>query len=413
MNATQRFWLILTLAVILDFYIIWTWRRYRRISHADNKQAKSLQVLRGSILIRSMFPDRVSNWVSRFWQNDNIKRRLLISLELLLIGFWALWVGREYLNFDSSIVPSGREFGSTIQTHHLWTRFKECGWCATWNGSERGGYPAFADVQGSMLHPLTIITTLIWGVINGVKISLVVSFWVAGVAQWWLARELKLSWLPRLWSAGIAVVGGHLAGRMELGVVGVVLSTAMSSLIFAGVLYVARGGGRRAAVLLGVVIASAIVSGQGYLQLGLLGILPALSFLLLDREFNLKPMWKDYALAAGLAFLFAAPFLIPFTHFYPNFVKDSDPEFKSAQALQYLPLNLIINDWQYYKSEILGKFPYPYLYTLYIGWVPIILAVVGLSMKKREDRNWLWFLLSSAILEFFIASAIPLKWLAN
>jgi hypothetical protein len=258
-----------------------------------------------------------------------------------------------------------------------------------------------------------IFTTLIWGVVNGAKIALVISLWFAGLAQWWLARELKLGLLPRLWSAGMAVVGGHLAGRMELGAFGVVLSTAMSSLVFAGILYVARGGGRRAAVLLGVVTASALLSGQGYIQIGLIGTLPAFAFLLLDKKFNFRTVWKDFALAAVLTLLLAAPFILPFTHFSPNFFKEADPEFKVAQPLAYLPLNLVIDDWGYYNSEILGKFPYPHLYTLFIGWVPVIFAVIGLSMSKRADRPRLFSLGGGVVLAFMIGSAVILKWIVK
>ena len=122
----------------------------------------------------------------------------------------------------------------------------------------------------------------------------------------------------------MAVVGGHLAGRMELGVFGVVFSTAMCSLVFAGIFSVARGGGKRSAVLLGIVTASALLSGQGYIQIGLLGILPAMGFLLFDDERKLLPLWKDYALSLVLALLLAAPFLVPFLHFSPPTVGGSD-----------------------------------------------------------------------------------------
>src|SRR3712207_7544063 len=44
--------------------------------------------------------------------------------------------------------------------------------CATWHGGLRGGYPLFADPHGSMLHPLVMVTTLGWGVLNGAKLAL-------------------------------------------------------------------------------------------------------------------------------------------------------------------------------------------------------------------------------------------------
>ncbi len=348
-----------------------------------------------------------------YLENEKNREELIVFLELGLLALWALWVGRAYLDFDLRVIPSGGEFLSAIQTHYLWVQVQECGWCALWNGFERGGYPAFVDIHGSMLHPVVILTTLALGVLNGAKLALVISLWFAGLAQWWLARVLKLGWIPRLWSGAMAIVGGHLAGRMELGAFGVVLSTAMCSLFFAAAISVAKGGGRRSVVLLAVVSASAALSGQGYIQVGLVGVLPAMLFLFFGDEKERTYLRKNYLQAFGLAVLLAAVFLVPLIHFSPNFSKYTDPEFASAQPLSYLPLNLLIDDWGYYKSDVLSKFPYPYLYALYIGWIPVVLAIIGLSLGKRKDRRLLYFFSTGILLEFLIGSAVLLKWAAK
>ncbi len=413
MTDLQWFLLLLALAVVLDIWFVWGRHRYRRLQQEQNDLEEDSRVSKWRLFMKSGLPDRVMVWLAQLHENQKLKRKLGLVLEVLLIGAWALWVGREYLDFDPSVVPTGREFGSAIQTHHVWTWFKECGWCALWNGSERGGYPAFVDVHGSMLHPIVIGTTLLWGVVNGTKVALVISFWFAGLAQWWMARELRLGRLPRLWSAGMAVVGGHLTGRMALGSFDAVLSVAMASLVLASVLSVARRGGRSSTVLLGVLTASVILSGHGYFQVGLLGLLPAFVFLLIDKKLGLRPVWKNYVLALVLALFLAAPLLVPFVHFSTNFIKHTDPDFEAAQSLAYMPLNLVIDDWHYYHSEALGKLPFPHLYNFYIGWVPVILAIVGLCMSRRKDRRIIWFMLAGALMMFMVGSAVVLKWVAN
>ena len=40
--------------------------------------------------------------------------------EVAIIVLWALFVTRPYQNFDANLVPTGREYLSAIQTHHLW-----------------------------------------------------------------------------------------------------------------------------------------------------------------------------------------------------------------------------------------------------------------------------------------------------
>lgn len=332
------------------------------------------------------------------------------ALELALIAALALWVGRAYLDFDVNLVPAGREYGSTVQSHHLWTQVKDCGWCAMWNGSERGGTPAFVDILGSMLHPLVAVTTLAFGVVNGTKLALIAALWTAGLAQWSLARVLRLGWVARLWSGLAAVVGGHLATRMEMGFFGLLLSTAMSSLVFAPALAVKRFGGRRKTILLSVALALTILAGQGYLQIGLICLSPAFLLLILDSDLRIRPAWREYAVAAGLASLLAAPLLVPLAHFWPNFVKAMDWNLSAAQPLRYFVLNLVIDDFGVIAGSALDKLPHA-AYSMYIGWLPILLAVLCLRLARPKDREALLFLAASATLALVTASGMPLRWL--
>ena len=350
---------------------------------------------------------------SKWLGNSSLRQQLIIIAELATIAIWVLIVGHGYLDMNPELWPVGGEFGLQIQSNHLWTQFQKCGWCAVWNGSEQGGLPAFVDIHGSMLHPIVVITTLIWGVVNGVKITLLISLWLAGVAQWWIARELKLGALPRLWSAGIAVAGGELCSRMETGNYQLILSAASASLLIAAILYLFRRGGRRGAVLVGKLLASFMLSGQGYLQLGMVQILPATIFLLFDDQGHVSSIWRDFLIAITLGILLAAPLLVPFAHFSPNFSKELGPTFDSAQPLSYLPLNLVIDDLKYYNTDILGKFPFPQLYPLYIGWIPVLLAMLGLSKIRKEDHKIAWFFGFGIFLAFFSASAILNKFLVE
>ena len=73
---------------------------------------------------------------------------------VLCLLVWTLIIARPYLNLDPTLMPNGREYGSAIQTHHFWVQLRECGACALWSGSVRGGNPALVDPYGSLLHPL-------------------------------------------------------------------------------------------------------------------------------------------------------------------------------------------------------------------------------------------------------------------
>jgi hypothetical protein len=306
------------------------------------------------------------------------------------------------------------EFGSAVQPHFVWSQLAQCGACMLWNGSVNGGAPAFADVYGATLHPIVIAATLLFGAINGAKMTLVVSLFVAGAAQWWLARVMGLGRIAGLWSAALAVVGGHLAGRMESGIVTLVLSTAFCSLVVAPGLELALTGQRQATVLFGITLALAATSGQGYLQIGLiLGILPAFAVFLVGRPSHVKLLWKEFALAGLIAVLLSAIFWIPMLHFLPNLNKDADPQFSSAQPFITALANLVTADPASYTSERLGKVPIPHLYINYIGWIPIFFALAGMKLGLRQNRRLVLFFVVATMLVFLAATAITLHVLSG
>jgi len=386
------------LALVLDFFWMRVRKRYRLLGAEGVHEG-------GASRLRQAFAMEIQALRSKRWWR--VSKVVLLEWGGLLL--WAMYVGLPYLNLNENLVPAGREFGSSIAANHFWTQVQRCGWCAVWNGFQRGGYPALADMQSSALHPVVALATLLFGVVNGAKVTLVLSFWFAGLAQWWLARELGVSRLARLWSAAMAVVGGHLSVRMELGVYGMVFSTSMVSFVYAALLSLVNRGDRRATVLLGLALASALLAGQGYMQVGLFFTLPAVLVFFTERAFWRRRVWKNMLLAFGLAALLAAPFLMPFLHFAPNVYKETDAGFKTAQPLLYLPLNLVISDWAYYHTETLGKLPYPHLYGHYIGWVAVLLAVVGLVSQRLLDWRRRAFLALGVLLAFLTGSAVLLK----
>lgn len=339
-----------------------------------------------------------------------MRSRVLTALELVVLLCWTLLVTWPYLNFDMLVVPAGREFLHHIHPHHVWNNALECGWCAVWNGNVRGGYPAFADPQTSLLHPLIILATLGAGVLNGAKLSLVGAFLMAGLAQWWLGRVLGLGRVACVWSAAVAVAGGQLAGRMEHGIFSLVIAVAACALVLPPLIRLMQTGSRRYAVLLGITLALAVLAGQGYIQIGLLLTMPAALLLVRwEKDFVLL-LTRRLLLAAAVALLLAAPLLVPLLHFLPNFTKFTDSNFSSAQPFAFIPLNLVINDHAFYSSEALGKTPFPGITVIFIGWIPVLLALWGLrDLWHSPRRRLMLFLVATALLAFWYASAAPFR----
>jgi sorbitol-specific phosphotransferase system component IIC len=346
----------------------------------------------------------ISNQSQRKYKIDAMLIELSYGIEIALVILWACWVGRAYLVLDPTLWPSGGEFPLTVQTHFNWINFKTCGPCMFWNGFSRGGAPAFAELQGSFLHPLVAFPTLLFGVVDGAKIALLLSLIVAGLAQWWLAKTIGAGRLARLFTAATAVIGGHLAGKMQLGAVGLVISTAACSLVLAPALELALHQRWRSASWLGIALGLAALAGQGYLQIGmLLCYVPAFLICLARRDWWRDHLWRKFAAAGVIAALIAGVLLVPLLHFGSNITKPLDFTFDSAQSLQYQPLNLVIHDYGFYLNTSLEKLALPNLTINYIGWLSVLLALLGTFLAPREKRR----------IVFFFVTAIALTWLAS
>ena len=338
--------------------------------------------------------------------------RLITGLEILAIGAWALWVGRNLLDFDPEIWPIGREFGVQVYGFHIWDLLQKCGACSLWNGFLNGGSPYLADPFTGALHPVSAVAGILAGAVNGAKLTVLASIWMAGIGQWWIGKVLGLGRWSRLWAGLAATSGGHILGRMELGAVALVLSTAASSLALAGAIDLAIKRSRRAALRLTVVLALAILAGHGYLQVALLFWAPWIALIASGLRRDQRPPWREFAVAGALAILMAGVFLVPFVHVWPSLDKFTDPLFAGSQPFEYLPLNLVIHDWDYYLAGGLGSTAFPYLHTLFIGWPAVLLAGVGLARCRPDDRRLLAGLSLGAVTMFWLASGIPFRWAA-
>jgi hypothetical protein len=334
------------------------------------------------------------------------------GLELLVIGLWALWVGRNLLNFDPTIWPVGREFGIEVYAFHFWDLVRDCGLCGLWNGMLNGGSPFLADPFTGYLHPLPALATLLAGVVNGAKLTIVASFFLAGVGQWWIARLMGVSRWSRLWTALVATSAAHLAGRVELGSVSDPLSASAATLALAGSLDLAMNRSRKAALRFAVLLALALLAGRGYYQIALLSWSPWILLLVLTPQNRPHRVWREFVLAGVIALLLASVFLVPFAHFWPQAAKSTDLTFEGSQPLEYVPLNLVVHDFDFYITSVLGKTPYPYLHTLFIGWPAVVLAVVGLALGPKRRRRLVVCLALGAVSMMWLASGVPFRWAA-
>lgn len=331
-------------------------------------------------------------------------------IEILLLFAWVLLVTFPYANLKENIIPLGGDFSEIVKSHYFWADLSKCGLCALWDGSVEGGAPAVSGALSSKLHPIVAVFTLLFGTVKGVKLSLILIFFLAGLSQWWLAKELNLGSLARVWSGAMAVVAGNLSGRMEAADFILVLAIVSCSFVFPAIIRLHKVKTVRSAVILGTVLAGVVLAGQQYLYVGLLMTLPTIIILLPTKIRELMIIIKRYAMSALIAVLLSAVFLVPFFHFYPNFIKGKDKTYIAAQPFKDVLSNLIMSDKSFYYRNGFHKLPYPSFYVNYLGWIPIVLAFFGvLEITNHTRKKFILYLLLSSLLPLLIASAYPMK----
>ncbi len=340
--------------------------------------------------------------------------RWQIATEILILLLAALLVGRKFLNFDPNYYIEGGEFVLTTISHYVWGLLFKCGLCVFWNGYLNGGAPSFIELHGAFLHPLVIVSTLLLGVNNGAKVIVLTSLFMVGMGQWWLAREMKLGYLARIWTSLMAIVAGSIFGRLQAGNVPMVLSIASASLVLPAFLHLKKQPNKRTLALMALILTLTWLSGQGYVQLVvILAYLPAVLWYMFKPAKPHFDLWKWAAAALLLSILLVSVLLVPFLHFNGNWQKPFTANLESIQPLGYSILNLVIHDWKFYDNTSLIKTISPWAHINFVGWIPVLLALLGLVfLKESRRKREVIFLFLATILALVFSNReiyLPLK----
>ena len=355
----------------------------------------------------------IRSLLKRIWSRlINLNERFLGPiLELLPMVFLVIYISIAYLNFKETFFVSGNEYMLATISHYIWNYLPQCGSCMLWNGFLNGGMPAFAELQGAVLHPLVILTTLLWGVANGSKVIVVVSLIGSGAASWWLAKELGAGRIPRIWISLLGVVGGHVLGRLEAGNVVLVLSVVSASFILPMVIRLNKKVTNRRIAVLAILMALLWLSGQGYIQVGvIIGWFPAFLYLLYQSNQKKQEKWVAFGKSFLLSIAISGLLLIPSVHFFAQMEKYTMDDLKSLQPFAYIPLNLVINDQDLFRQSFLGMDSFPYEHLNYIGWLPVIFAVAAgyFVLKQSQKRVYGALYLSILLIWIFTSREVML-----
>jgi len=338
----------------------------------------------------------------------SIDRAILIEwLAILVVAY--LYSATTLLDGDRlSLSQTGEHPEGSTQSILAEIGLRRYGEIPLWNPYMLTGFPLAGDFINHFWNPVATLPVILWGGVNGMKVSIFVSFILAGLGQWVFAHVFGLRGPVRLWAALLFMVSGGLALLWRLGWYYLVVGAAWFPWSFAGFWWAIHRRDRASLALAAIPAAMVLaVSGVYYLFVlaATLAVLLAVAMGCAPRGTRRIPFRRAAAialLAAGLV----AVVVVPWINSYRYNVRDSGLEVTQtgSQPIVYALINYVVSEPQWFSATILGTKGGWNWY--YIGWLPLAaLAFVPLAYRERSARI--------PIVVLSVLTAFLLAWHAN
>jgi hypothetical protein len=240
-------------------------------------------------------------------------------------------------------------------------------------------------------NPIASVPGIVLGPLNGPKLSIVLSFLLAGVGQWYLCSALGISRPIRIWSALVAALGGQLVILFFQGNYNVGLAAAFIPFVFAFAIQSLRSRSGLYPCLAGLSFAMLLFSGSPYHVVYTVAGLLITGLFYIVRVFPRRPFLTIDATAAAQgirATLWAAGFsaaqLLPQVEAYPFVSKWLDPQMGGSRNIVATFRHLLIADPSFYQPRGM-MFTAQYAY---VGFLPLVgLALSAPAWLRRVRRR--------------------------
>jgi hypothetical protein len=420
---------LIALAIAFDIFFVIRLRRFHNLKKELTDEDGSLKISRGELWVLAFFPSAHFKIAKgRYTMTDaadaqtatkpSLSRRRLASprmtgfaLEWLLIILIAyFYSGKTLLDFDATKLQQTGEHNESatlplLAEIGLW-RYGEI---PLWNPYMLTGFPHAGDFVNHFWNPISTIPIMLWGGINGMKVSIFLTFIIAGLGQWMFAYVLGLRRTFRLWSAILFVISGGLAVLWRVGWYELLLGAAWFPWCFALYWRALQRYTLTSAFLSSAAIFMVISTGGGYYPIYLLVSLAVLTSIALLRGKSAERLGQIRTAALVVLFSTAlcAIVMVPYLDAYRYTARDAalDAVQNFSQPMQYGLINYIVHTPDWFRANVLGTASGWNWF--YIGWLPIAaLAFVPLAFSRSARLRWP--MLASGILFLIL-----LMWFAN
>ena len=346
-----------------------------------------------------------------------------IAEGVFLLAVWyhfvSLFIGTNQVQISNVFV--GGEFMVHIISLQNWSNALTCGLCMMW-GNNAGGMPVFADPYGTFQHPLVMLTTLIFGPLRAANITLAGAIFVMGFSGYLFCYTFKLHRLVRMWITVTMIYGGLIAGRLSIGSIGLPLSLSFAMICFVYMLVWSQNPTRKNALILGILVSMLLMAGQGYMQIAfMMTVVPISSYFYAKRKslFSSQLIVSQLILIIVIVGALIAPFSLTFLANNASFGKSTDQTFASAPPIGYIVLDYVVDSIDFYTTSLLGRQPYPYLYSNFIGY-PVVLGAlfaVLLAVFRHPSiakfSSVIYLIAINVVVLFVLASGDMQRWVMS
>ena len=327
----------------------------------------------------------------RMLNNAPFTRFALEWLLIILIAY--AYTASVLLNFDDQRLQQTGEHNESSTLPLLaeigLSRYKEI---PLWNPYMLTGYPHVGDMLGHFWNPISTIPIMLWGGINGMKVSIFLTFIVAGLGQWILAYVMGLRRIFRLWSSILFMISGGLALLWRVGWYELLLGAAWFPWCFALYLLALRRHTWSSIFLVSAAVFMVISTGGGYYPIYLLvcmAVLFGVVCLQATPSERLRQI-QTSVLVVLVGAALSAVVIVPYLSAYRLSGRDVSPDLTQyfSQPIQYGLMNYMIHTPEWFNANVLGTAGGWNWF--YIGWLPVAgLALIPLTLSQSPRRRWM------------------------
>ena len=385
--------LFLILAIVLDLLFVKRLQRYHQLKREATDQDGKLTVSRPSLLLQAFFEvaekkdNTLQSRIDSFSERLTASQLTAFALEWLLIIVIAyFYSGDVLLNLDPFKLQQTGEHNASA-TLPLLTEIglNRYGEIPLWNPYMLTGFPHNGDPLGHFWNPVSTIPIMIWGGVNGMKVSIFLSFIIAGLGQWMFSYVMRLQRIFRLWSSILFMISGGLVLLWRIGWYELLLGAVWFPWAFALYIYALRKHSLSSIFYMSIAIYMIISTGGGYYPFYLAACLITIfiaMFMMATRQERFRQVQTSILILVCTAAL-AAVILIPYAQVYRSYGRDVhvDLQQQYSQPIEYGLMNFAIYTRDWFNASVLGTAGGWNWF--YIGWLPVAaLAFIPLAFAR-------------------------------